>query len=182
MEKNPVLAKLILQRELYLGASRGELQEDVPALLEILRPAIAEIEGEAASRIAALKDELAMEREKIEQERREWERERNDLHRARLRVEVDAAQQAATSSVSPLDEPDGFYVYFLWAADGKLMYVGKSTNIFVRLGAHLGDPMRRRRVRRVTVKRYPTEAAMERAESRAIGTLHPEWNVVGRAA
>jgi hypothetical protein len=119
-----------------------------------------------------------MEREH-EAQRKLWEYERKLLTRLREEAEADCAAQVGEQHPGPLKQPHGFYVYFLWARDDSLLYVGMSTNILLRLGQHLSNPERRYRIARITTTRHRDEAEMRRVETRAIWNLHPPWNVQG---
>lgn len=78
--------------------------------------------------------------------------------------------------------PHGFHVYVLWGdSTVRPLYVGLTTNLFARLGAHLGDAEKRHHVRRVVIVRCTNEGHMTRTEARLIRDLRPQWNVVGVA-
>lgn len=77
-------------------------------------------------------------------------------------------------------DPRGNFVYCLWGSDTDIpLYVGMSTNILARLGTHLNDAEKRRRVERVTLIRCKTDRQMRQAEVRLIGEYQPPLNVVG---
>ena len=75
-------------------------------------------------------------------------------------------------------DPVGYYVYLLWESrgDGKPIYVGSSSSILVRLGRHLGDGPKRRRVGWITFIRCASKQAMTRRENALIRKYLPEWN------
>lgn len=73
----------------------------------------------------------------------------------------------------PLPAP-GFHLYRLWSADGRLLYVGISTNLPARIRVHRarwGDL-----IDRVTWEEHPDERAMLAAERRAITDEDPAFN------
>ncbi len=78
-------------------------------------------------------------------------------------------------------DPHGWFVYLLWEykGDAAPLYVGKSTNLFSRLGAHMTDRAKRYRVRWVTLLRCTSERRMNEAEERLIGRYRPELNIAG---
>jgi hypothetical protein len=81
----------------------------------------------------------------------------------------------------------GGAVYRLFDADGKLLYIGSTGDLRVRLQQHrlgvagtsLADIIRRRYARH-EVAFFPTLAAARRAELAAIATEQPELNIHGR--
>uniref|UniRef100_A1UJS0 Excinuclease ABC, C subunit domain protein n=2 Tax=unclassified Mycobacterium TaxID=2642494 RepID=A1UJS0_MYCSK len=81
-----------------------------------------------------------------------------------------------------LDEffnPHGGFVYLLWGEDPNTpLYVGQSTNILSRLGAHMGDKTKRALVKRVQLIRCSTEKLAD-TEWRLIQHYQPPLNVVG---
>jgi hypothetical protein len=78
-------------------------------------------------------------------------------------------------------DPLGCFVYLLWQDkdDRVPIYVRKSTNILSRLGTHLSDPTRRRRVAWVTLIRCRDGRQMDRTEERLIRKYRPELNIAG---
>lgn len=74
----------------------------------------------------------------------------------------------------------GFFVYALWGEDPDCpLYVGRSSNLLLRIGTHLTDPVKREAVQKVTVSRCASERAMIRAEEKLIAAYRPPWNIVG---
>jgi GIY-YIG catalytic domain len=75
-------------------------------------------------------------------------------------------------------DPAGFYVYLLWGtqADDVPMYVGRSGNILLRLGQHLGNTEKRAGVGWITLIRCTSEMAMVRREAELIRKYRPAWN------
>lgn len=172
--KNPTQARLSMSIALCEAASRC-VPIEVEQVMEHLEPAILEIEASANRQLDKLQSRI-----KDLQEQLRWkERECAALDRTRRRSEADAAAAAVTTSRSPLENPWGFYVYYLWGDGDLLLYVGKSTNLLNRLGSHIGDPRKRRAIARITVVEHPDEDAMARAEGCAIRELRPQWNVMG---
>lgn len=75
-------------------------------------------------------------------------------------------------------DPEGFYVYLLWGTEpDKPLYVGLSTNILSRLGAHLTNPERRDHIIRVGLIQCDDEHAMRETERRLIAGYKPPWNI-----
>jgi hypothetical protein len=75
--------------------------------------------------------------------------------------------------------PVGFYVYCLWNADGDVIYVGQSTNIFSRLGQHAKNPQKAAEITRVTLTRCPDQKSMDRIERALIVRMQPKLNIAG---
>jgi hypothetical protein len=73
--------------------------------------------------------------------------------------------------------PHGFFVYLLWGdSPTKPLYVGKTTNIFQRLGTHMSDPEKWRLTKRVEVKRCESAIAMNAKEASLIRRYRPPMN------
>lgn len=183
MPTNPVHAKLQVSIPLYEAAARAELPIDVDVkhLLAIMAPAFAKIEAAAQDLIA--ETDAAKRRHK--EAEAAWERERRTLEKMRVCAERDsvATAVAAARQKGPLENPIGYYVYFLWAYGGELMYVGESRNILGRLGDHMRNPERQYAICRITTIECADEAAMHRLEGAAIREHQPPWNILGiRAA
>lgn len=107
-------------------------------------------------------------------------------------------EDLAGMTVASLDQafaaPKGFYVYFLWGDDGERpLYVGKSTNVFSRLGQHASDGTgngrvldlkhkgekeygQETRVTRVTLLKCETREIMDHAEVELIARFRPFHN------
>jgi transcriptional regulator with XRE-family HTH domain len=95
-------------------------------------------------------------------------------------AEVDALSKRTGrfTGSSRLPDVDGYYVYFLIGSGDILLYVGKSTNIYARLGQHMSDPVKRVQVHHVEFFRCESEDHMNRVERILIGTTGPVWNIV----
>jgi hypothetical protein len=77
-------------------------------------------------------------------------------------------------------DPSGFFVYLLYAEDAdRPVYVGKSTNLMARLGAHMTAQDRRHRIRTISIIRCKTELSMNITEGKLIERHQPELNVQG---
>lgn len=181
MEKSITHVKIAL---LYaVGHGKLDTSTDVDRLAEILSPVLNEMDLSARAGPEA-------QRAALDSERAQWQSERSSLiaqlrfaERGRERAEREAARDVGTFSQSgPLEHPHGFYVYHLWSHSDELLYVGLSTNILSRLGAHLVTPDRRRHITRATATEYPDRGAMVRAEAIAIREHQPPWNRVGIVA
>lgn len=99
-----------------------------------------------------------------------------------LRSALAATRLMHTSALTDAIDPTGFFVYCLWgSSDRRPVYVGRSTNVVARLGAHLGDQVKRGIVRRVTLTRCPDFESMCRLEEQLIGHYRPEFNIAGVA-
>lgn len=74
------------------------------------------------------------------------------------------------------------YVYRCYDDDGRLVYVGCTSNLNLRLRAHGYDEFSwwSGQVVKVKAKVYPDVEAGRRAEKQAIWTEHPRWNVKQR--
>lgn len=77
-----------------------------------------------------------------------------------------------------LPNPNGYYVYLLLGSNGETLYVGQSTNIYSRLGDHLGNSEKRRDVKKVEVILCASKADMDWLEREAIDILRPPWNTI----
>lgn len=77
--------------------------------------------------------------------------------------------------------PRGWYVYILWPGKDaeKPLYVGRSSNIFARLGSHMNDPQKRYDTWWVSIIECNGETDMCETEGRLIGHYRPRLNVVG---
>lgn len=75
--------------------------------------------------------------------------------------------------------PHGFFVYLLRDAAGEVIYVGQSTNVLSRLGSHLNDRTKRRRVDRIDLIECSDRRQMDDVESRLISEYQPDLNVRG---
>lgn len=176
MPPKPTHAGLLLSAVLLEAASRGEVA-DPDALLAMLTPAIDDIEANAHEQLQAARDELANQRKAYDAARAEWRAERVVLAKLRERAEGDAASVTGTPQPGPLDDPHGFYIYFLRDHDDRIAYVGMSTNVLRRIGQHV--ERRRAAIRRITTVACPDEPTMRRMETRAIREHRPEWNIAG---
>jgi hypothetical protein len=92
-----------------------------------------------------------------------------------------AARVAAGGMFDDDFDPRGFFVYLLRGDEGQVLYVGQSTNILGRLGAHLGDSDKHAHVRRVSLIRCLDAATMNTTEWQLIRRHQPPWNIVGVA-
>lgn len=91
-----------------------------------------------------------------------------------------AGQQAEALGDGDAFNPHGFFVYCLWGRDpDRPLYVGLSSNVLSRLGSHLGDGYRRKRITAVTLTRFATHKKMVEAEVRLIAHYLPPWNTRG---
>jgi predicted GIY-YIG superfamily endonuclease len=174
MHKNPTLARLRVSIALNLAASRGS-PIDVEQAKRHLEPAVLEIEAYANEQL----DELQARIDDLERQLSMKDQEYAALDKLHRRSQDEAAVAAVAISRSPLENPWGFYVYYLWGDDGLLLYVGKSTNLLSRLGQHVADKAKRRGIAHITVTEYLNEPVMIRAEARAIRALRPQWNIQG---
>jgi hypothetical protein len=66
-------------------------------------------------------------------------------------------------------------LYRQYAEDGTLLYIGISTNSFVRTGQHAKKPWARK-VARIEIVTYPTRERAKHAERFAIGNERPIYN------
>lgn len=74
------------------------------------------------------------------------------------------------------------YVYRLWDADDRLIYVGMTTQQSPqrRIGQHLATRWWASQVVRFDFESHATREAALAAEAKAIRTENPRWNVEGR--
>jgi hypothetical protein len=95
-------------------------------------------------------------------------------------AEVDALSKKTGrfTGSSRLPDVDGCYVYFLVGEGDTLLYIGKSTNIYARLGKHMSDPIKREQVHHVEFFRCESEDHMDRVERILIEATGPIWNIV----
>lgn len=92
----------------------------------------------------------------------------------------EAARRQALVDHGPVEyiEPHGFHVYVLWS-DGTPVYVGQSSNLFARLGAHMGDREKRGVTTKVQIIRCPDREAALALESELILQYRPRLNITG---
>lgn len=77
-------------------------------------------------------------------------------------------------------DPHGYYVYLLWGSDRERpLYVGQTTNLFARLGAHMNDRTKRYQTERITVLRCSSQEVMESTEWSLIRLHQPPMNSMG---
>lgn len=174
--RNPTHAQLEIRIALLEASSRGEI-DNPDATVDLLAGAIEEIESTARSELEELHDEVARKQAEFDAARAQWEAERKGLHKLREQADRDAVAITNTPQVGPLEDPHGYYVYFLWSHTNDLLYVGMSRNVLSRLGEHVRQ--RGYAIYRITVVQCPDEASMERTKARAIAQHKPEWNTVG---
>lgn len=106
-------------------------------------------------------------------ERHEWEL--DDARRESVRGFV-----AAAFCDGDVFDPNGYFVYLLWGRNPDTpLYVGRSTNVFRRVGDHMGNPQRRTSIRNVQFLRCRNEDAMIRLEWTLILKFKPPWNIQG---
>lgn len=75
--------------------------------------------------------------------------------------------------------PRGYVVYCLWNAQGDIVYVGQSQNVFGRVGTHLSDAWHVALIARVSLIRCSSEAQMDLTEAWLIDRFQPELNIHG---
>lgn len=69
------------------------------------------------------------------------------------------------------------YVYEVYDAQGRLIYVGSTRDVFIRMQQHVTDSWWIDQVARVKASVYPTVSEARAEEVRRIRSLHPRWNV-----
>lgn len=74
------------------------------------------------------------------------------------------------------------WVYRCYDATGRLIYVGSTHNLFGRLDQHRSGAWWAPQVAKVTGAVYPDRTTARRAESKAIASELPRWNVLGKWA
>jgi hypothetical protein len=172
----PIEARATLRIAIREAAVRGEII-DPDAVIAALMPAADELEAAARAEIDAL---LVCDAERAavhEAERAVWFAEKEALTARHKRAVGDLVAISGCSQEGPLEDPHGFYVYFLWDHNDRIVYIGRSGNIFRRLGEHV--LARGVGIWRITVVQCPDEGTMCRLEGAAIAEHQPEWNIVG---
>lgn len=78
----------------------------------------------------------------------------------------------------PLSDYPTAFVYYAYAADGDLLYVGLADDVTSRIASHrrAGSPWIRHTTR-ITWQRYASRAVAAGVEERAIGDLVPKYNI-----
>lgn len=71
-------------------------------------------------------------------------------------------------------------LYRIYDAQDRLLYVGISGGSFIRLGQHGDSAAWAHYATKITLERYPTREEAKQAESKAIQSEDPVWNVRGR--
>jgi hypothetical protein len=173
-----VAVRTHLKIALLEAAGQGQLDQDPDQVMALLGPAIDAVEAE----VSDLQSQVDAGQQTLDEERSERAAERRALDRLRVRAERDAV--AAINAVQPdvLTRPWGCYVYFLRDHSDRIMYIGMSTNLMLRLGVHLTTPGRRGLIASISVIECRDEATMRRMEGVAIREHQPPWNVLGIVA
>lgn len=78
--------------------------------------------------------------------------------------------------------PRGFYIYFLIGPGDEIFYVGQSTNLYQRLGAHMSQLAKFAIIDRIEFAECATKFEMDEMERILIGALRPQWNTVHNPA
>lgn len=77
-------------------------------------------------------------------------------------------------------DPNGYFVYLLWGVSAnRPLYVGRSTNVFARVGSHMGNGRRRPSIKNVQFLRCRNAATMVELEYALILKFNPPWNIIG---
>ena len=94
---------------------------------------------------------------------------------------TDLVASLASAALKDGIDPLGYYVYLLWPHKGaeKPVYVGRSINLFARIGQHMADPEKRYRATWVTVMEAASEQDMIDTELKLIARYQPELNTLG---
>lgn len=168
--RNPTLlhARTTVKIAIREAAVRGEIVDP---------DAADELEAAAREQVDDLRSRLADQQAARDAERAEWQAEKGALTRLQQRMRRDLVAVSGCPQTGPLDDPHGFYVYFLWDHLQRIVYIGRSTNVLRRLGEHIVE--RRLGVYRITTIQCPDAEHMERLEMPAIAEHQPEWNIVG---
>ena len=74
---------------------------------------------------------------------------------------------------------DGCTLYRHFNADGALLYVGISVNALSRLGEHRQSSEWYKQIVKVTLEHFPSRKEAEEAETKAIKSEKPKFNVRG---
>lgn len=175
----PIEVRATLRIAIWEASGRREIT-DPEAVIAALMPVADELEAAARGHVGALLDNGADREAVHEAERAVWLAEKQALIARHTRAVSDLAAVCGPSRGGPLEDPHGFYVYFLWDHHGRIVYIGRSGNIFRRLGEHV--LARRAGIYRITTVQCPDEGTMCRLEEAAIAEHQPEWNIVGVSA
>lgn len=81
-------------------------------------------------------------------------------------------QEDSTNGINP----HGFFVYLLWPKIGKPIYIGKSRNVFGRIGFHVTAEYGQE-ISRVTFIRCTNEVHMDMTEQELIRHYKPKLNI-----
>lgn len=126
----------------------------------------------AAARRAALDAANAVRaKNAVEEQRLGW------LQREAIEATVGLTAEGVAKGMSPR----GCFIYMLWGRKGDKtpIYVGKSANIFARIGDHMRDPARKKHIGWVTLIRCENIARMDKAERYWIRHYQPVLNIQG---
>ena len=179
--RNPILldAGTALEIAAYEAAARGEIA-DPDAVINALTGTADQLEAAAREHVDALRAQIANQQAAHKAERDEWQGEKDALIRLQQRTQRDLVAVSGCPQTGPLDDPHGFYVYFLWDHMQRIVYIGRSANVLRRLGEHvLGRGLG---IYRITTIQCPDAKTMERLEVQAIAEHQPEWNIQGVSA
>jgi len=177
LDEIPHLVRMAWDWALHFPETGGEgiedLIEDLKEIVEREKTRLSDpAHVKAEARRAALDAANAVREKNADEERRlQWLQ----------REAYEAITGLTVATVAKGMSPRGCFVYMLWERKGaeKPIYVGKSTNIFARIGDHMRDPARRKRIGWVTFIRCEDTDRMKRAERKWIGHYKPELNIQG---
>lgn len=178
-------ARLSIEAALYAASAHGKVG-DPKAILDAIDgelSSLAEAGREVAEHVRREVARLEAERRRAaENERELWKSAEKAVRNANTRAE-NALAGLVVSELDKAFDPDGCFVYCLWGRDRKVpIYVGKSTNILSRLGAHMNDSTKRILTYRITLLRCANEMQMDATERRLIARYQPELNTAGITA
>ena len=91
-------------------------------------------------------------------------------------------QQESDESMARIRPRSHHCVYRVFDEVGQLLYVGVSSDVFLRFAQHAQRAPWVAYVASVTFQQFPTREAAEAAEAEAIRTEDPVWNMDGRPA
>lgn len=92
------------------------------------------------------------------------------------RLALRSAPAPIASGEIPLGVPGESFVYFMYGADGDVLYVGVTDDLSQRIAGHATAAWRRS-VRRIAWHKYASRVDAERAETYWIRELLPQFNV-----
>lgn len=76
--------------------------------------------------------------------------------------------------------PKRYVLYRIWGEGKELLYIGRTSNPYNRMCAHRLETPWWPKAKRITYQDYPSDKALKEAETKAINTEQPTYNIQRR--